>query len=215
MTFAWRRRALTWGVMGIAALLIELTSPDCARAAIAQGPKYTNAVAAEEQRIIQFFQAEQSFQDKLKVGRERYEQKQLYRSNIIAGMNAELQARQQTVAIVSVAAADRKADELVSGSQPWLAVASLVMGIAGLACFLNRQRPQAEFVRKQYDRAGSGRSPSLGPNRRGAALGPAQVTKQSTKNKSVFDLGTCDNMTLSDGEKPSPSKHLIKSATFP
>jgi hypothetical protein len=215
MTFSLRLRALTCGLTGIAAMLIELTSPNGARAAIAQGPKYTNAVAAEEQRIIQFFQAEQSFQDKLKVGRERYEQKQLIRSNVIAGMNAELQARQQTVAGVPVAAANRKADELVSGSQPWLAVASLVMGIVGLACFLNRQRPQAEFVRKQYERPG-GRGPRpLGPNRRPAARGAAQLTKQSTKNKSVFDLGTCDNMTLSEAEKPSLSKDLIKSATFP
>jgi hypothetical protein len=215
MTSALRLRALTRGLMGIAAVLIELASPNGARAAIAQGPKYTNSVAAEEQRIIQFFQAEQSFQDKLKVGRERYEQKQLVRSNIIAGMNAELQARQQSVANVQVTAANKKADELVSGSQPWLAVTSLVMGIVGLACFLNRQRPQAEFVRKQYDRAGSSRSPGLGPNRAGASRGAAQVTKQSTKNKSVLDLGTRDNMTLSDGEKPSPSKQLIKSATLP
>ncbi len=215
MTIALRRRALTCGLMGMAALLIELTSPNGARAAVAQGPKYTNAVAAEEQRIIQFFQAEQSFQDKLKVGRERYEQKQLYRSNIIAGMNAELQARQQSVALVPVSAANSKADELISGSQPWLAVVSLVMGIVGLACFLNRQRPQAEFVRKPYGRPGGGRSPGLSPKRRAAARGAPQLTKQSTNNKSVFDLGTCDNMTLSEGEKPNPSKQLIKSATFP
>ena len=215
MTRAMRQRVLTHGLTRVAALLVSLAMSNRANAAVAQGPHYTNSVAAEEQRILQFFEAEQSFQDKLKVGRERYEQKQLSRSNIIAAMSAELQARQQTVAMEPVAASKRNTDELVSGSQPWLAVLSLAIGIVALGCFRNRQQPQDEFVRQRQGSSGLRRSREAAPNRKDPPRAAGQLTTQSTKNKSVRDLGTCSSITLSDGVKPRPIRYVIKSPTLP
>jgi hypothetical protein len=209
-----RHRVLTHSLMGMAAMLLALATPNRSKAAISQGPHYTNSVAAEEQRILQFFQAEQSFQNKLKVGRERYDQKQLARSNIIAAMTAELQARQQTVMMAPVAASSRNAEELASSSQPWLAVASLIIGIGGLGCLRIRQRPRSSFMRLP-PASRAGRQVEIDSSREEAPLAASQLTKQSTKNKSVLDLGTSPRMTLSDGVKPRPSRQRIRSATVP
>jgi len=141
-------RIFTRRSIGIIAMLVALAASNRASAAVSEGAHYTNAVAANEQRISLFFEAEQCFQEKLKVGRERYEQKQVVRSNVIAAMSAELQAREQTVVMGPPSASDGKIDELASGSQPWLAVASLAIGCGGLACYLNRQRAQVTFVRR-------------------------------------------------------------------
>ena len=117
-------------------------------AAISQGPKYTNAVVAEQQRILQFYEAEQSFQKKLQVGRDRYNQKQVTRAKVIAAMASELQSRQQTVNYQSVVAPDAKADE-ASGSRPWLTVAFLGIGVLGLGYYLNGQRAQDAFGQRR------------------------------------------------------------------
>jgi hypothetical protein len=142
MTRPIHHRILKHSLMGMAAVLVTLAVSIRASAAISEGPKYTNAVAAEEQRILQFYQAEQSYQEKLKVGRERYDQKQVNRAKIIAAMSAELRARQQTVVIQPVAASDGNTDEPVSGSRPWLAVEVLAIGLIGYGYYLNRQRAQ-------------------------------------------------------------------------
>jgi hypothetical protein len=140
-----RHRIFTNGLMGIVAMLVTLAWPNRAGAAISQGPHYTNAIAAEQQRILDFYQAQQSYQEQLKVGQKRYDQKQAKRAQIIAGMAEELQARQQTVVIQSVAAADGHADGTVSGSGLWLAVAVLSIGLGGIGVYLNRQRRQNTF----------------------------------------------------------------------
>jgi hypothetical protein len=140
MTHPMHHRIITQSLAGIAATLTLLAGPICARAAISGGPKYTNAVAAEESRDTQFFEAEQSYQEKLKVGRERYDQKQIKRAQIIATMSAELQARQQTVVIEPVAAPAGNTEEPVSWFQPSTAVVVLVAGCIGLGFFLNRPK---------------------------------------------------------------------------
>jgi len=126
--------------MGMAGILITLSTSIPASAAISNGPNLTNAAAAEEQRILQFHQAELSYQEKLKVGRERYNQQQIKRARIIAAMSSELQARQQTVVIQPVAAPDANPEEPDSGFQPALVVAVVAVGIFGFRFYRNRQR---------------------------------------------------------------------------
>jgi hypothetical protein len=135
----------------MAGILIALVMSIPASAAISNGPSNTNAVAAEEQRILQFHLAGQSYQQQLKVGRERYNQKQMIRAKVIAAMASELQARQQTVAIqpVAVAAPFGNINEPVSWLQPWVVVAVLAAGFFGFVYYLNRQRLQEEFGPKQ------------------------------------------------------------------
>jgi hypothetical protein len=138
-------------LMGMAGILITLAMPIPAGAAISNGPNCTNAVAAEEQRILQFHLAEQAYQQQLKVGRERYQQKQMTRAKIIAAMASELQARQQTVVIhpVAVAEASGNTDEAASWFQPWVVVAVLTVGFFGFAYYLKRQRVQDMHGPKQ------------------------------------------------------------------
>jgi hypothetical protein len=119
-----------------------------AGAAISNGPHCTNAVAAEQQRILQFNYAEQSFQQQLKVGRERYNQKQVNRAKVIAAMSSELEARQQGAVSQPLAAPDGKAAKPAGRSRLWLAVAVLAAVLGGLGYRLHRQRAQNEPVQQ-------------------------------------------------------------------
>jgi hypothetical protein len=136
--------------MGIAAMLMTLAILIRARAAISEGPNYTNAAVAEQHRIAQFNQAEQSYQDKLKVGLARYNQKQIVRAKVIAAMSSELQARQQTIVIQPAATPYGTSDEPVGRSPPSLTVAALVVSIIGIGLYVNRQRAQEASGQDQY-----------------------------------------------------------------
>jgi hypothetical protein len=129
------------GLIGTAAVLIAAATPISASAAVSQGPAITNAVAAELHRDALFYAAEQSFQDKLRVGRERYNQKQIYRGKVIAAMAAELQARQLTVAVHQAADSENMTDQPVSGMGPSLLLGALAVGVLGFACYMNRLKP--------------------------------------------------------------------------
>jgi hypothetical protein len=135
-----RHRSFRLSLMGMAGLLIALSLSIPASAAISNGPKFTNSVAAEEQRIVQFHQAEQAFQEQLKVGRERYNQKQIKRAAVIAAMSSELQSRQQTVVIEPVAVPEGSTDEPVSWFQPLQFVAVLALGFISFGFYRNHQR---------------------------------------------------------------------------
>jgi hypothetical protein len=130
-----------------AAVLIAVTTPICASAAVSQGPVITNAVAAELHRDALFYAAEQSFQDKLRVGQERYNQKQIYRGKVIAAMAAELQARQLTVAIHQEADPENITDQPISDNGPWLVLGALTVGILGFAAYMTRLKPTLRVPR--------------------------------------------------------------------
>jgi len=121
-------------------MLLALVLPNRAGAAISQGPLYTNAVASEQRRVLQFFEAQQSYQEQLKVGRQRYDQRQANRAKIIAAMSEELETRQQTVAIQPAGTSDGHAGGVILESSLWLALAVLSIGIGGTGVYLNRQR---------------------------------------------------------------------------
>ncbi len=146
-----RHRIFKHSLIWMAGILITLAMSIPGGAAIANGPINTNAVAAEEQRVLQFHLAEEAYQQQLKVGRERYQQKQINRAKIIAAMSSELQARQQTVVIQPVAGASPFAhiNGPVSWFQPWVAVAVLAVGFFCFAYHLNRQRVQDVLGPKQ------------------------------------------------------------------
>jgi hypothetical protein len=145
-----RPRFFRYSLMGIAATLITLAVSIPASAAISNGPNFTNSVAAEQQRIVQFYQAEQSYQEKLKVGKERYRQKQVNRAKIIAGMSSELQARQQAIVIEPVAAPENTPDGPAEWFQPSLAVTGLAIGIFGLGYYRKRQLAQKPSIQKRH-----------------------------------------------------------------
>src|SRR5580658_7949299 len=111
-----RYLAHRYSLMGMAALLLAISMP--VGAAIPVGPIPTNSVDAEQQRILQFHQLEQSFQEQLKVGKDRYKQKQLNRDKVVAAMSSELRARQQKVVIQPVKPPVLNKDE--SDPSSWL-----------------------------------------------------------------------------------------------
>jgi hypothetical protein len=149
MTSPRRHRIFGNSLMGMAGVLIALSISIPAGAAISNGPNLTNSTAAEEQRILQFHQAEQSYQEKLKVGRERYNQKQVNRAKIIAAMSSELQARQQAVVIQPLAAPDGNADEPVSSFQYSFGLAVLAIGLISFGLYRHRQRALDAFGQKR------------------------------------------------------------------
>jgi len=122
-------------LMGIAALPVTLALSIHAHAAVPEGPKSTNAAVAEELRLLQFHEADQSFQEKLKAGRERYDQKQVDRAKVIRAMSAELEARQRAVGIRPAGDPDDYAGQTISRSRPSLAAAVLALGLIGFGYF--------------------------------------------------------------------------------
>ncbi|MGO8700477.1 MAG: DUF4357 domain-containing protein [Limisphaerales bacterium] len=128
-------------LLGMAAILVTLSISIPVSAAISKGGNYTNAVAAEQQRLLLFDEAERSHQKQLQVGRDRYEQKQTNRARVIAAMASELQARQQVVVIHPAAAETRAdADQPLVPVQPSLALAVLAIALIGFGYYRNRQR---------------------------------------------------------------------------
>jgi hypothetical protein len=139
-----RNRVFRESLASIAFVMIALAMAMCASAAISGGPKSTNAVVAAQNHNIQFYEAEKSNEEKLKVGKQRYDQKQINRAKIIAAMSAELQARQQTVVIEPVAAHDSIAEEMiVSWFRPSLVVAVMAACCVGYAFHLIRRKPKS------------------------------------------------------------------------
>jgi len=125
----------------MAALLITLALPMGAGAAIAGGPVYTNAIASKQNLDTEFYRAAQSYQEKLKVGRERYDQKQVIRAKIIEAMTSGLQAREETIVIPTEAVRFNPDEGPVSWSVPALAIIALAAGFVGASVYyLNRSR---------------------------------------------------------------------------
>jgi hypothetical protein len=181
-----RHQIFRQSLTGMAAMVIALAAPICASAAISEGPKYTNAVAAKENRNAEFFRAEQSYQEKLKVGKERYNQKQASRDKIIASMSAQLQARQQTVAVQPVAAHDDSADGPVWQFEPSVVVAFLAAGCIIAAYSLLRRKPAAPAPRSgQKEAVAMGSRPSQ-PRYRITALKPVTVLANTTKDEPAW-----------------------------
>src|SRR5580693_1810573 len=121
MRLCLQRHAFVW----IAAVMVAMPSATTCPAAISNGSIITNnAAAAEEKRILLFHDAQQSFEEKLKVGRELYNQKQENRAKVIAAMASQLEARQQTVVMQPVVAPDTDGEIPESGFSPfWAAFA--------------------------------------------------------------------------------------------
>jgi hypothetical protein len=136
--------------LGVAAAVIILASSIGARAAISEGLTATNARDAELQRAAQFHQAEESYQEKLKVGRQRYDQKQVIRGKIIAGMASELQARQQTVMGQSPEGSynDPSQSDGEAGSSWAVNALVLAVTILGFAYYLGHRSPGGVSVPK-------------------------------------------------------------------
>jgi len=153
MTRLMNHRIFRDSLMAIAAMLITVAMSICASAAVSEGPRCTNSVLAKERRITQFFRAEQSFQEQLKVGRERYEQKQIIRGKVIAAMEAELQARKQTVVIHQPGDPDDNTEQPVLLSRPLQAVVALGLGLIGLGYYMRRLKLTSPEVRPQLKKS--------------------------------------------------------------
>ncbi len=134
-----KRCARQLKLAAIAALAFLLAAASPAKAGIATGPQPTNSAAAEQQRRMQFFDAEYSFQPKLRVGRERYEQKQASRAKVIEAMAAQLQSRQQVVVTQPRAYSEESIGGLAHWPHTVLPFAALLIGLVGVRYRINRR----------------------------------------------------------------------------
>lgn len=148
MTHRLFQKLVKHSLMAMAAVVVSLAISFPARALISIEPRSTNAAVADEQRFLQYYQAEQSYQKKLKVGRDRYLQKQINRDKIIAGMSSQLQLREQTV-VNQTAAADDSGQPL-SWFLPSLAFAGLAAGFVGFRHYLYHQ-PTPDQASQEQD----------------------------------------------------------------
>ena len=136
-----REHAFRYSLMGIAGgLLIALAVTIPAHAAISNGPITTNSVAAEQQRIVQFYEAQQSYEEKLRVGKRRYDAKQAERAKVIAAMSSELKARQSTVLMPPDAAPNTRPNDSVSWYDPAEIVELMAVGLFTVIYYRNRGR---------------------------------------------------------------------------
>jgi len=120
----------------VTAILLLLAVALRTIAGVAVGSISTNAVEAEQNRTIQFLEAQRSFQRKLEVGKERYEQRQADRAKAIKAMAAELTKRQEMVVIQSAAAPYKKDADMSS----WLLLGVTALGVGFLSLRYYRSR---------------------------------------------------------------------------
>jgi len=126
--------------ISVTAILFLLAVAIRTNAGVSLGSIATNAAEAEQQRTIQFYDAELSLQRKLEVGKERYERRQADRAKAIEAMAAEPATGQKTVIIQSVTAP--YVNKMGADTLSWtlLGVAALGLGfIVGLRYYRSRQ----------------------------------------------------------------------------
>jgi hypothetical protein len=114
-------------------------------AAIEGGPVLTNAVAAKKRLQTQYFEAQQSYEEKLKVGRQRYEQKAAARAKVIAAMDSQLRAREQAI-IGNYKPTPRERLLSFHHVESSFAGLALVLGLTAFGIYLKRRQ------RAWYDR---------------------------------------------------------------
>jgi hypothetical protein len=131
-----RRCSQIW----LAVLLLTSFLSLPANAAISEGPKPRTEEEAKKRLNLDYYQAKQSFEDQLRVGQERYKQKQLERAKIVATMTAEFQARQQVVTIQPPIGAEGSPAQPGKPLWPTLVIAALIMVFISCVVYLKRQR---------------------------------------------------------------------------
>jgi hypothetical protein len=132
-----RHRLLSSNRLQIVVALILAAFSICAKAAISEGPIPTNALAAEQKRISDFYHAQQSVQEQILIGQKRYNARQLQRAKMIAAMNDELHMREKSVSAAPVAHSYENPAP-VHASKFWLALAALSAG-AGIFIYYWRR----------------------------------------------------------------------------
>ena len=142
MSNAYFHRNFKLGRFWVVGLLLMLATPTAVVAAISEGPIPKNAYEEQKRHDLLVYEAKLSFEEKLRVGQERYKQSQTNRAKIIAGMAAELQARQQVVVVQPSAAPSVMAGPPIKGLKPLLAVVILAIGFFcfGYFLYVNRER---------------------------------------------------------------------------
>ncbi|MEJ0090054.1 MAG: hypothetical protein WDM80_09965 [Limisphaerales bacterium] len=130
------RHSLSW----IGAVILLLVSPTFAMAGISLGPNTNdNPAEAEQRRIAQFYEAQKSNQEKLKVGQQRFEQKKVNRAKLLAAMTAELAVRQETVTLQAAVVPNVEKTESSKWAGNLLGGGVVGLGFLGFRYYLGRQ----------------------------------------------------------------------------
>ena len=141
MTCSPRLISKCW-VLGIAAMLITLVPSFRAIAAIPVAAPTHDPVIDERERLAVAFRAQQSHEEKLKAGQERYNQRQLDRTKTAAAMTAQLEARRKVVEVRPTSQGRGHVEESVVAPPPHLidSVLAISIGIILFGFYLNRMK---------------------------------------------------------------------------
>jgi hypothetical protein len=129
-------------LMIIVVLLASMMGTARVGAAVALGPVITNAADEKQQQVMVDYEAQQSYREKLKVGLERYNQKQAQRAGILAGMAAQLHAQQKIVVFPSGPATGNEAVKSVKWYLPPLFLILFAVILFGAGFLLKYRRYQ-------------------------------------------------------------------------
>lgn len=144
------QRIFGFSQLAAVVLLIALLPSLSSLAAISEGPKPKNAVEEQQRQKLLFDQAILSNQEKLRVGQERYDARQVHRAKVLQTMTAQLEARQQAIAIQPVATAPVLIFEPSHWLKPLLTLLLLlVIFICARYLHLSRKREQAAAEREK------------------------------------------------------------------
>jgi hypothetical protein len=145
------RLRLIWFSVGVLTLAITLQSR--AGIGLPAMPDQSDTNAMEQYRISRFYEGEKSYQEKLKVGRERYYYMLSNRNGVVAAMVRELEDRKKVIGVQAAAAS--RSSYYVEGekSNTWfitaLGAAVIGLGLLGFRYYLNRQNVKGASGRER------------------------------------------------------------------
>ena len=137
------RQIIGCGQSGFVMLFMAMlmTTPGMAGVGLPQMPDPADTNAMAQYRVRVYYEAQKSGEERLRVGRERYDRMLTNRAHLLEAMAAQLAVRKQVVDIPPQPANE----DFVKNNQPdtWLAT-SIGAGVIGLCVFgfrfyLNRQ----------------------------------------------------------------------------
>jgi hypothetical protein len=123
--------------LGVVLVLLSMSTPVLAGVDLGPVPKDKNE--AEDRRIMQAYEAQKSYEEKLRVGKERTLKRETNRVRMVAAMTSELVEREKTVSIpmeTTTRGASQSAD---TWSGTALGVLAVGIGFLAFRFYLKRQ----------------------------------------------------------------------------
>ena len=125
--------------------LLTVVAVACTQAAVPTDPNSSHLSPGEELRLARWA-AEKSQQEKIRVGQERYGQRQAYQQDIMAGLRSELAKRQELISLPpSNPAGTLNSQPTWDTSWVWVLGVLISLGLGAFIQFGRRTRKPVRF----------------------------------------------------------------------